>query len=174
MIGVDIMGPLPKSTQQNEYLLVFVDYYSRWVEFFPLRKANAQSIASLLRKEILTRWGLPDFILSDRGAQFVSTLFQELCQRWSVKPKLTTSYHPQTNMTERINRTLKCMISAYVDYNHRKWDQYLPELRFAINSAVQETIGMTPAELQLGRKLQSPMDKSNSKLSILRDSLSSC
>ncbi|KAL0159663.1 hypothetical protein M9458_043388, partial [Cirrhinus mrigala] len=78
MIGVDIMGPLPRSTQQNEYLLVFVDYYSRWVEFFPMRNANAQTVALLLRKEILTRWGVPDFILSDRGAQFVSLLFQEL------------------------------------------------------------------------------------------------
>lgn len=73
--------------------------------------------------------------------------------------KLTTAYHPQTNMTERVNRTLKYMIAAYLDENHNKWDQYLSEFRFAINSAVQETIGMTPAELQLGRKLQSPLDK---------------
>ncbi len=159
MLGVDIMGPMPRSTQQNEYLLVFVDYYSRWVEIFPMRNAKAETVALVLRKEILTRWGVPDFILSDRGTQFVSSLFRELCQKWSIKPKLTTSYHPQTNMTERVNRTLKCMISAYVDNNHRKWDQYLPELRFAVNSAVQETIGMTPAELHLGRKLQSPMDK---------------
>lgn len=72
---------------------------------------------------------------------------------------MTTAYHPQTNMTERVNRTIKQMISVYVDDNHKKWDQYLPELRFAINSAVQETIGMSPAELQLGRKLQGPMDK---------------
>ncbi len=159
MLGVDIMGPMPRSTQQNEYLLVFVDYYSRWVEIFPMRNAKAETVALVLRREILTRWGVPDFILSDRGTQFVSSLFRELCQKWSIKPKLTTSYHPQTNMTERVNRTLKCMISAYVDNNHRKWDQYLPELRFAVNSAVQETIGMTPAELHLGRKLQSPMDK---------------
>lgn len=50
-------------------------------------------------------------------------------------------------------------MAAYVEDNHKKWDQYLPELRFAVNSAVQESIGMTPAELHLGRKLQGPMDK---------------
>lgn len=72
---------------------------------------------------------------------------------------MTTAYHPQTNMTECVNRTLKQMISAYVDDNHKKWDQHLPELRFAINSAVQESIGMSPAELHLGRKLYGPMDK---------------
>lgn len=159
MLGVDIMGPLPRSTQQNEYLLVFVDYYSRWVEFFPMRNATAQNVATILRKEILTRWGVPDFILSDRGTQFVSSVFREVCEKWRVTPKLTTAYHPQTNMTERVNRTLKSMIASYVDENHTKWDQFLPEMRFAINSAIQETIGLTPAELQLGRKLEGPMDK---------------
>ncbi len=159
MIGVDIMGPLPKSSKQHEYLLVFVDYFTRWVELFPLRHATASAIAEILRKEILTRWGVPDFILSDRGTQFVSTLFTELCEKWSVTPKLTTAYHPQTNMTERINRTLKSMISAFVEDNHKSWDHHLSEFRFALNSAVQESIGMTPAELHLGRKLHSPLDK---------------
>ncbi len=159
MLGVDIMGPLPRSTQQNVYLLVFVDYYSRWVECFPMRHATAQSIATIFRKEILTRWGVPDFVLSDRGTQFVSSVFREVCEKWRVTPKLTTAYHPQTNMTERVNRTLKSMIASYVDDNHSKWDQFLPEMRFAINSAIQETTGVTPAELQLGRKLRGPMDK---------------
>ncbi len=159
MLGIDLMGPLPRSPERNEYLLVVVDYYTRWVELTPLRTATAQTVARFLRKDIFTRWGVPDYILSDRGPQFVSSVFQELCEQWTVTPKLTTAYHPQTNMTERVNRTLKCMIASYVDDNHSKWDQYLPEFRFAINSAVQETTGVTPAELQIGRKLNSPMDK---------------
>lgn len=159
MLGVDIMGPLPRSTQQNEYLLVFVDYYSKWVEFFPMRQANAQSVAVIFRREILTRWGVPDFILSDRGTQFISSVFKNVCEKWGVTQKLTTAYHPQTNMTERVNRTVKSMIASYVDDNHSKWDQFLPEMRFAMNTAIQETTGVTPAELQIGRKLHGPMDK---------------
>lgn len=64
-------------------------------------------------------------------------------------------------MTERVNHTLKQMIAAYVEDNHthKKRDQYLPELRFAINSSVQETIKMSPTELHLLGKLQGPMDK---------------
>ncbi len=72
---------------------------------------------------------------------------------WTVTPKLTTVYHPQTNMTERVNRILKCLMASNVEENHKKWDVYLPEFRFALNSAVQETIGLTPAELHIGRKL---------------------
>lgn len=58
-----------------------------------------------------------------------------------------------------MNRTLKSMMAAYIDDNHKKWDRFLPEFRFALNSAIQETTGFSPAELQLGRKLQGPMDK---------------
>ncbi len=99
MVGVDIMGPLPQNTNQNEYLLVFIDYYSRCVELFSMRKSTAQNVAPIFRKEILTRWGVPDFILSDRGVKFVSSVFRELCENWSITPKLFTAYHPQTNLT---------------------------------------------------------------------------
>lgn len=70
LLGVDLMGPLPRSTQGNTQLMVVVDYYSHWVELFPLRKATAVTIAQILRKEILTWWGVPKFLLSDRGPQF--------------------------------------------------------------------------------------------------------
>lgn len=57
MIGVDLMGPFPRSSHGNLYLLVFVDYYTRWVEMFPLRKATAESVSQILIREMLTRWG---------------------------------------------------------------------------------------------------------------------
>ena len=153
-----MLKAVPKSSKQNEYLLVFVDYYSKWVELFGLRQATAKSVSNILTREILTRWGVPDFILSDRGSQFVSDLFEETCQRWNLKHKLTTAYHPQTNLTERVNRTLKTMIASYVGSQHKHWDQHLHEFRFALNSAVQESIGVTPAELNLSRPLRGPLD----------------
>ncbi len=130
------------------------------IELFPLRHATAPAIAEILRKEILARLGVPDYILSDRETQFISSLFTALCSQWCVTPKRTSAYHPQTNMTERVNRTLKSMASAYLEDNHRSWDHHIPELRFSINTAVQEyTIGMSPAELHLGRKIHSLLDK---------------
>ena len=158
MLGVDIMGPFPRSTKQNEYLLVFVDYYSKWVELFALRQVTGKTVSSILIREILTRWGVPEYVLSDRGSQFVSDVFEETCQRWNLKHKLTTSYHPQTNLTERVNRTLKTMIASYVESQHKNWDQHLHEFRFALNSSVQESIGVTPGELNLSRPLRGPLD----------------
>ncbi len=76
------------------------------------------------------------------------------CKDWGVGQKLTTSYHPQTNLTERVNKTLKTMIASFVGDNYSNWDQWLPELRFAINSAHHESTGVTPAQLMLGRSLK--------------------
>lgn len=90
MLGVDIMGPFPRSSNGNVYLLVFVDYFSGFVALFPLRKAIAETVSHMLTKEILTHWG----VISDQGSQFVPSVFEET---W------TSYYHPQTSLTERIN-----------------------------------------------------------------------
>ncbi len=153
MLGINFMGPFPRSTSGNVYLVVFVDYYTHWVKLYPLRKATAETVSRVLTQEILTRWGVPDFILSDQGSQFVSAVFKATCATWNLRQKLTSAYHPQTNLTERINRTLKTMIASYVDNNHKHWDRHLVDFRFALNSAVHDTTGVSPAELNLGRPL---------------------
>ncbi|XP_053681478.1 uncharacterized protein LOC127161145 [Labeo rohita] len=159
MLGMDIMGPFPRSTRQNEYLLVIVDYFSKWVEVFPMRNAKATTIVKILLEEIFTRWGTPAFIVSDRGTQFTSKLLEQLCKQWQVTQKLTTAYHPQSNLTERVNRSLKTMIAMYVEENHRTWDQWLCEFRFALNTAWHESTGHSPAEIALGRKLKGPLQR---------------
>lgn len=100
MFGVDLMGPFPKSVKQNEHLLVGVDYSSKWAELFPLRVAKAPQIARILVEEVFTRWGTPAYLVTDRGAQFTSHLINVVCKQWGVTQKLTTAYHPQTNLTE--------------------------------------------------------------------------
>ncbi|KAL1259570.1 hypothetical protein QQF64_010147 [Cirrhinus molitorella] len=159
MLGVDIMGPFPRSPKQNEYLLVIVDYFTKWVELFPVRSAKASIISRILVEEIFTRWGTPAFLVSDRGTQFTSHLLGLLCKQWGVVRKLTTAYHPQTNLTERVNRNLKTMIASYVGDQHKHWDKWLSEFRFAINSAWHESTGFSPAEIALGRKLKGPMER---------------
>lgn len=159
MLGMDIMGPFPRSTRQNEYLLVIVDYFSKWVEVFPMRAAKSATIVRILREEIFTRWGTPAFIVSDRGTQFTSNILDQVCKQWHVTQKLTTAYHPQSNLTERVNRNLKTMIATYVEQNHRTWDQWIYEFRFALNTAWHESTDYSPAEVALGRQLKGPLQR---------------
>ncbi|KAL7866093.1 hypothetical protein SRHO_G00113400 [Serrasalmus rhombeus] len=159
MLGMDLMGPFPKSKRGNVYLFVIVDYFTKWIELYPLRDSKGHRLCKILREEIFTRWGVPKYVLSDRGPQFLSQLMADLCKTWGVIQKLTTSYHPQTNLTERVNKVLKTMMASYVKENHRDWDKWLVEFRFAINNARHETTRNTPAELALGRTLKGPLER---------------
>lgn len=95
--------------------------------------------------------GGPQLYLSDQGSQFVSAVFKATCAIWNLCQKLMSAYHTQTNLFERINRTLKTMLASYVDHNHKHWDRHLVDFRFVLNSAVHDTTGIIPAELNLGR-----------------------
>lgn len=153
------MGPFPLRKAWNSVLMVVVDYFSKWVELFELKDAKTSKVCQILKNDIFTRWGVPAFLVSDRGPQFTSHLLSSLCESWGVTQKLTTAYHPQTNLTERVNRTLKTMIASFVGEHHQDWDRWLPEFRLAINTAVHETTGVPPAVLALGRPLKGPLER---------------
>lgn len=158
MWGIDLIGPLPASTQGNTQCLVVVDYFSRWVELFALRRATARAIAAILTKDVFSRFGFPKYILSDNGPQFVSDLFRETCSKFGIQRKLASPYHPQTNRTERVNRTLGPMIAGYLKERHGRWDQDLQSHAFSLRTAVSEVTGFSPARLFLGRELALPWD----------------
>jgi hypothetical protein len=157
-IGIDIMGPLPVTSRQKRYLLVIVDYFTRWVELFPMTTTTSTDIAQVLIKEVCSRFGLPKYILSDNGPQFVSDLFHKFCSLLGIEQKFTANYHPQTNMTERVNRTLKPMLAIFAKNHPHSWDKELQKLAFAIRTSVNETTGETPAFLMFGRDPKIPLD----------------
>jgi transposase InsO family protein len=157
-IGVDIMGPFPPTASNKRYLLVVVDYFTRWVEMFALRSTTSNDVANVLSNEVFARFGLPRFIVSDNGPQFVSNLFKDFCRTLGIQQKWTANYHPQSNMTERVNRTLKPMIAIYTENRSQSWDKNIQQLAFAIRTSFNETTGETPAMLMFGRELREPID----------------
>ncbi|KAL7827383.1 hypothetical protein SRHO_G00331010 [Serrasalmus rhombeus] len=158
ILGMDLMGPSPKSKRGNVYLLVIVDYFTKWIEPYPLRESKGHRLCKILREEIFTRWRVPKYVLSDWGLQFLSQLKADICKTWGVIQKLTTSYHPQTNLTEWVNKVLKTMMASYVKENLRDWDKWLFEFRLGVNNAMHKTTKNTPAELALGRTLKGPLE----------------
>lgn len=156
--GVDFVGPLPRSGRGNAYILVFIDYFTKWVEICPVREATAQVAAQKFISEVFSRHGAPTHIVSDRGTQFVSEFFESVVAALGSEHRLTTAYHPQSNQTERVNRTIKTAIRAYVGPKHREWDLYLPLISFALRTAPHQSTGDTPAYLLYGRDLHTPLD----------------
>jgi transposase InsO family protein len=156
-VAMDFVGPLPMTGKRHEYILVFTDRYSRWCEFYPVRKATARVVVKALRS-FITQFGVPISTLADNATQFRSKLLQEFLKTWNIKGNFITPYHASSNIAERRNRDLKIMLRAYCVENHNTWDEYLEYIRFALNSAVNETTGVSPAELFLGRKISSPVE----------------
>jgi transposase InsO family protein len=157
-IGIDIMGPFPTTARQKRFLLVVVDYFTRWIELFPIHSTTSVDMANIMMNEIFSRYGLPKYIVSDNGPQFVSNLFQKFCETFGIKQNLTANYHPQSNMTERVNRTLKPLIAIYAQQQPQSWDKEIQKLAFAIRTTINETTGDTPAFMMFGRDLRGPLE----------------
>ena len=107
-LALDILGPLPVTDLGNKYILIVADYFSKQVEAFPIPDQEAQTVASLLVKDVVCWFGAPVLIHSDQGRNFESALFTEMCQLLGMKKTRTTAYHPESDgIVERLNRTLE-------------------------------------------------------------------
>ncbi|KAM7308007.1 uncharacterized protein ISCGN_011642 [Ixodes scapularis] len=156
IVARDIAGPLPRSPRGNQYLLVVTDHFSKWVELYPLRKLVSERIWEKLLDTFL-RFGTPKCLVSDNASYFTSKVFVDSCLALNIKHKRTTPYHPQANITERVNRNLKSMLIALTE-RHRDWDENIVEMGFAIRTTVNRSTGFTPAFLYLGKELPSPLE----------------
>ncbi|GFT66373.1 transposon Tf2-6 polyprotein [Trichonephila clavipes] len=122
-------------------------------------QTEVAEIAKFLLEEIVLRHGAPRVIITDRGAVFRSRLVSSLVDLCNIDHRFTTAYHPQTNgLTERFNKTLADMLSMYVDVEQKNWDEILPFVTFAYNTAKQETTGFTPFYLLHGREAETTLD----------------
>ncbi|GJX82061.1 reverse transcriptase domain-containing protein [Tanacetum coccineum] len=114
--GLDFMGPFTES-RGNKYILVVVDYVSKWVEGQALPTNDARVVVKFLR-QLFARFGVPKALISDRGVHFCNSQLEKALQRYDVTQKLSTTYHPQSNgQTEVTNRAIKRILERSVGYN---------------------------------------------------------
>ena len=139
------MDPFPTSINGNKYILVITEYLTRWCEAIALSDATANSVAQALLQRVIFPHGCPHQLLSDQGSQFRSEVIRVLSQCLGITQVFTSPYHPQSNgLTERLNRTIKQVISAYVDPLYQSWDQVLPFAVHAYDTSVQESTRISP------------------------------
>jgi len=158
-LGIDVTGPHPTSSKGNVYILTVIDHFTKWVELFPMKNQEATTVAKILFDRVICTHGCPLQILSDRGTNFESELFQELCKLMAIDKIRTTSYQPSTNGgIERFHATMHSLIAKWVGQNHRDWDDKLPSVAFAYRTSVHESTGFTPFFLMYGREARLPAD----------------
>ena len=158
-IGIDIMGPLPRTWTGKRYVVVAIDHFSKWVEAQALEANDAQSVLTFIYEEIICRHGVPQIITSDRGSEFVNELIKALARVYKIHHIRTTAYHPQGNgQTERTNDTLKNILAKITPPKKGNWDHYLQSAVYATRVSVHETTKFSPAELLHGYKFRQPYD----------------
>ncbi|GJW67918.1 reverse transcriptase domain-containing protein [Tanacetum coccineum] len=155
--GIDFMG-LFLSSRGNKYILVDVDYVSKWVETKALPTNDARVVMKIL-KQLFSRFGTLRAIISDRGAHFCNDQFAKVLEKYGVKHKLSTSYHPQTSgQVEVSNRGLKRILKRTVCEHCAKWPDKLDDALLAFRTAFKTPIGCTPHKLVCGKSCHLPIE----------------
>jgi hypothetical protein len=158
-IAIDIAGPFPESDRGNRYLLVAMDYFTKWPEVYAIPNQEASTVADALVSNFFCRFGVPMELHSDQGRNFESRLLREVLERLGVRKTRTTPLHPQSDgMVERYVKTVTEHLRKVVSSHQRDWDERIHLFLMAYRASTHETTGVTPANLVFGRELRLPCD----------------
>ncbi|BHF62433.1 hypothetical protein SprV_0200541500 [Sparganum proliferum] len=159
-VGIDVIGPLPITLTGNRYILVMVDYFTKWAEAVALPRQDAASVTTALLTTWICRFGAPISLYSDCGANFESRLVRDVCDLLQIHKTHTTPAHPEGNgQVERTNRTIINLLKAFAeDHNPHNWDVRLPYAMMAYRCTVHTSTGYAPFFMLTGRHFRLPSD----------------
>ena len=167
-VTMDFLGPLPRTQQGYDMVLVFVDRFTKMKHFAPCKSTiTAPQAVELFEQHVVRLHGWPNVLTSDRGAIFVSKFWESYFARFGVQLRRATAYHPQTDgQSERDIKTLQKVLESYVAATRDDWDRHLPMAEFSINSMPSATTGKSPFFVLYGHEATKPIDLALAKLGV--------
>lgn len=152
-LSIDFIGPLPLSKKRNQYILMVMDWFTKFVFFQPIKTADSKEVISFLEERVFLVFGVPQYIISDNGKQFVSRTYKDFLSAYGVESRLTAVYSPQANPIERVNRVLITAIRSYIGTCHTNWDSDLAKLGCALRNMLHQSTGVTAYRANFGRDI---------------------
>ncbi|GJY87666.1 putative ribonuclease H-like domain-containing protein [Tanacetum coccineum] len=151
--GIDIAGPFPVAAGGLKFLIVAIDYFTKWIEAKAVATITGNQVKRFVWDNIVCRFGLPGEIVSDNGKQFCDNPFKDWCARLSITQRFASVKHPQTNgLVERANRSLGEGIKARLDRHKGRWVEELSQVLWAHRTTKKVSTGDTPFSLVYGTR----------------------
>ncbi|GJX06713.1 reverse transcriptase domain-containing protein [Tanacetum coccineum] len=157
--GIDIVGLFPEAPGRIKYLVVAINYFTKWVEAEPVATITGQKMLQFVWRNIFHRFGISGIIISDNGKQFASNPFREWCEELKIKQNFTSVAHPQANgQTEVTNRTILQGLKTRLDKAKGQWVEELPNVIWAYRTTACAGNGCTPFSLVYGSEAVLPLE----------------
>ena len=127
--GIDILGPFPLAIRQMKYLIVVIEYFTKWIEAEPVARITTHKVQHFVWKNIVCRFGVPRRLVSDNSTQFVSQQLGKLCAELGIKHVFASVEHPQTNeQVESVNRILLRGLKTRLEKAKGVWAEEVPRI----------------------------------------------
>ncbi len=158
-VSVDLIGPLHRTDQGNEYIVVMQDHFTKWIEGAAVATKEAMLVADVIVNEWVYKHGTPLNLHSDRGTEFTAVVHRCLCDLLRIHKTYSMAYNLQSNgAVERCNRTLLSMLRTVVSEQQNDWDDHLPAALCAYRSTPHASTGVSPHKMVYGVEMTLPMD----------------
>ena len=156
--GIDFIGPFPPF-HKKEYILVAMDYVSKWVEAIPTMTNNHQEVLRFFTRCIFTRYSCPRAIISDGGSHFNNVHFRAMLKKYGVDHRITTPYHPQANgQVEVRNREVKSILKKIIHPDGKDWSHKLHDALWAYQTTYKTPIRMSPFRFIFEKACHLPLE----------------
>ena len=157
--GMDLLGPFPAASGQRRFLMVAIDYFSKWIEAEPLASITDKQIQKFIWRNIITRFGVPRSLVSDNGRQFYSRPTVEYCERFGIHTNFSVVSHPQANgLAEAANKIILHGLQTMLEGAKGSWVDDLPGVLWSARTTPKDATGQTPFALVYGSEAVLPVE----------------
>ncbi|XP_034197970.1 uncharacterized protein LOC117613470 [Prunus dulcis] len=158
--GLDVVGPIaPKSSDGHSYILAATDYFSKWAEAVPLKEVKKENVVSFIKVNIINRYGVPRYIITDNGKPFSNRLMDKLCEDFGFKQRNSSMYNaPANGLAEAFNKTLCSLLKKVVGRTKKDWHERINEALWAYRTTYRTPTQATPYSLVYGVEAVLPLE----------------